>query len=273
MDGHVLGICLAFKKVERMRVTRLRYMLASSKHLVPRMLVAAYRTVRALSIPAPKIVIVPMLWLFLTLRSIYFACWRIFICEPLLKAYCTRFGRGLKTGVFIHWIQGQGVLSIGDDVVMDGKSSILFAARYAIAPRLSIGDGTFVGHNCTFAIADSVQIGRRCLLSTDVCFRDYDGHPINPADRAAGLHADNDAVIPIQIGDNVWIGMRAIILKGVTIGNNSIVGAGAVVTKDVPANAVVAGNPAKLVKHLDASDSSPVRTAESLRLHTVGQGA
>ena len=256
-----------------MPVRRIRYLLARSNHPVPRRLRGAYRTVRTLSIPAPKIVIVPVLWLFLSLRSIYFSAWRIFICEPLFKAYCTHCGRGLKTGVFIHWIQGQGVLSVGDDVVMDGKSSILFAARYAIAPRLSIGEGTFVGHNCTFAIADSVQIGRRCLLSTDVCFRDYDGHPINAADRAAGLHADNDAVLPIQIGDNVWIGMRAIILKGVTIGNNSIVGAGAVVTKDVPANAVVAGNPAKLVKHLDTPHSSTVRMGESFGLNAVGQGA
>jgi NDP-sugar pyrophosphorylase family protein len=61
----------------------------------------------------------------------------------------------------------------------------------------------------------------------------------------------NAVPAPIRIGNNVWIGDHALVLKGVTIGDNSIVGAGAVVTRDVPANVVVAGNPARIVKELD----------------------
>jgi acetyltransferase-like isoleucine patch superfamily enzyme len=195
---------------------------------------------------------------------------RVFICEPLFKAYCTRYGRGVTTGVFIHWVQGNGDLSVGNRVMMDGKSSIIFAARYAGNPTLTIGDHTFVGHNTTFVVGKSIYIGRHCLLSTDVCLRDCDGHPVSPDDRAAGLSAPADEVRGITIGDNVWIGMRAIILKGVTIGDNSIVGAGAVVTRDVPANAVVAGNPAKLVRHLDYCEYAVSQMPVTLETATNG---
>ena len=81
----------------------------------------------------------------------------------------------------------------------------------------------------------------------------YAPHKIERGTRYPGLSANChlDGRNGIIIGDNVWIGDHATILKGVTIGDNSVVGAGAVVTQPVPANVVVAGNPAKIVKHLD----------------------
>ena len=93
--------------------------------------------------------------------------------------------------------------------------------------------------------SDSIEIGDNCMFASGAYITDSDWHGIY--DRIER----NAEPAPIRIGNNVWIGDRATVLKGVTIGDNSIVGAGAVVARDVPANVVVAGNPARIVKELD----------------------
>jgi len=90
------------------------------------------------------------------------------------------------------------------------------------------------------------------LLATGVRVFDFDGHPLDAERRRRYEPTPAEGIRPVIIGDDVWIGTGAIILKGVTIGDRAIVGAGAVVAKDVPADVVVAGNPARLVKHLTA---------------------
>lgn len=102
----------------------------------------------------------------------------------------------------------------------------------------------FVNQNCTFYdlggldIGDDVMIGPNVSLITS-------GHPVEPSRR-------HDAVVarPIVIGNNVWIGAGATIISGVTIGENSVVGAGAVVTRDVPPNTLVGGNPARIIRSI-----------------------
>ena len=109
---------------------------------------------------------------------------------------------------------------------------------------------------------DRIEIGSYCLISWNVGIADSDFHPLEPAQRLIDAQAlapyfENRPprpklkTAPVMIGDNVWIGMNATILKGVTIGNNSVVAAGSVVTKAVPANVVVAGNPAVVIKKFD----------------------
>jgi acetyltransferase-like isoleucine patch superfamily enzyme len=107
-----------------------------------------------------------------------------------------------------------------------------------------------------------IEIGSYCLISWNVGIADSDFHPLEPARRRLDALAlapfykgrpsrPSLSTAPVKIGDNVWIGMNATILKGVTIGENSVVAAGSVVAKSVPANAVVAGNPAHIVKQLE----------------------
>lgn len=93
--------------------------------------------------------------------------------------------------------------------------------------------------------AESIVIGDACMIAHGVYISDADWHGIY--DRAQPVGETK----PVVFEDNVWIGDSAIICKGVTIGKNSIIGAGAVVTKDVPPNSIFAGNPAKLVKSLE----------------------
>lgn len=123
-----------------------------------------------------------------------------------------------------------------------------------------VGDFTLLNGALIMA-EERIEIGSHCLVSWNVGIADSDFHPIDAAQRRldtlalAPFYKDRPPrpvlkTAPVIIGDNVWIGMGAIILKGVTIGENSIVAAGSVVSKEVPANVVVAGNPAGVVKQL-----------------------
>jgi acetyltransferase-like isoleucine patch superfamily enzyme len=153
----------------------------------------------------------------------------------------------VRTDVYIHWIQGRGHLIVGDDVLVDGKCSFTFASRYTPDPTLVIGDHSGIGHGCRFAIGQRITIGRHCRIAGDVWMFDSSGHPVDAEARRAGLAASSQDVRPITVGDNVWIGGRAIIHPGVTIGDHSVIAAGAVVMSNVPAHTVVAGNPARVV--------------------------
>ena len=126
---------------------------------------------------------------------------------------------------------------------IDQSTSVLAPFHINLGKFTRIGKNVFINHDCTFldiggiTIEDDVLIGPKVSLITE-------GHPLNPAERKALT------VKPILIERNAWIGAGAIILPGVTIGENAVVAAGAVVNKDVPANTVVAGVPAKKVKDI-----------------------
>jgi acetyltransferase-like isoleucine patch superfamily enzyme len=109
---------------------------------------------------------------------------------------------------------------------------------------------------------EKIEIGSHCLISWNVGIADSDFHPLDPAQRLVDAQAlapyfkdrpprPKLRTAPVKIADNVWIGMNAVILKGVTIGENCVVAAGSVVTKSVPPNTVVAGNPAVAVKQFE----------------------
>jgi acetyltransferase-like isoleucine patch superfamily enzyme len=102
--------------------------------------------------------------------------------------------------------------------------------------RISIGNGTYLNRGVEVVAAQSVTIGRDCMIARDAIIMDTDQHELP----GSGLKA-----APVTIGDRVWIGARAIVLKGVTVGSDSVIGAGSVVTRDVPAGGVVAGVPAR----------------------------
>ena len=174
---------------------------------------------------------------------------RFFWNEPLFRSQCASVGAGLRMES-MPYIAGRGRIVLGSGVRLSGQSSISFGRPIGGLPELMIGDGTFLGHRCGLNIGKSIRIGRHCLLATGVLIYDLDGHPLDAVRRRAGEPTPPEAISPVVIGDDVWIGVGALILKGVTIGDRAIVAAQSVVTKDVPADAVVAGNPARIVNAL-----------------------
>lgn len=115
--------------------------------------------------------------------------------------------------------------------------------------NISIGSGTFVNYGlmaldvAPITIGDDVQLGPNVQLLTPT-------HSVEPEPRRAKL----EAAEPITIADNVWLGGAVVVLPGVSIGENTVVGAGAVVTKDLPANVVAVGNPARVIRSLTNGD-------------------
>ncbi len=114
--------------------------------------------------------------------------------------------------------------------------------------NIHVGENFFANFDCVILDAAPVTIGKNCLMGPQTCIYAVN-HPLDVEERLKGTLIGS----PVTIGDNVWFGGNCVVLPGVTIGNNVVVGAGSVVTKDVPDNAVIAGNPAKVLKYVDNS--------------------
>ncbi|MGA8279009.1 MAG: acyltransferase [Rhodanobacteraceae bacterium] len=227
-----------------------RYWVSRSSHPVAVALRAARKSLAHVTLPAPRIVVVPLLYVFLALRAVIFFLRRFFLAEPLLKAYCTRYGRGVTTGIYVPWVQGRGELVLGDYVRFDGKVSIAFGARFVERPKLSLGNHTGVGHGVSFVVGREIRIGSHVRIAGGVSFRDSGGHASDPALRKAGAPPGEDDVRAIIVHDNVWIGGGALILPGSEIGEGSIIAARSIVSGVVAPYTVVAGNPARRVGNL-----------------------
>lgn len=111
--------------------------------------------------------------------------------------------------------------------------------------NLYLGDKVFFNFNCVVLDVTKVQIGSRTLIGPNVQIYTAT-HPLNFKERAAGV----EFAKPINIGEDVWIGGSAVICPGVSIGDRTVIGAGSVVTKDLPADVFAAGNPCKIIREL-----------------------
>ncbi len=209
-----------------------------------------YHRLVTFSIPAPKGIFKPLLMGYVSGRTAYHFGLRVLVCQPLFTAYCAKVGKNFRTGDFLHWVQGQGDIIIGDDVWLDGKSTITFASSFSERPTLEIGDNTAIGHDTSFSIGKRITIGKNCNISGATAIFDSNGHPSDPVARRQHAAPDADQVRPVTIGDDVWIGKGCIIFPGVRIGDCAIISAGSVVRRHVPAYGVVAGNPAQLIFRL-----------------------
>jgi acetyltransferase-like isoleucine patch superfamily enzyme len=190
---------------------------------------------------------------------------RVLIVDPMIRSHATSVGERFRAGSHIPFVSGSGDLRIGDNVTFAGKISFLLAWRDTPA-RISIGSDTYIGHNALFSSASSVSVGSHCLLSNDVTVLDSPGHHVDPVLRRAGLPPAPEDVRPVTIGNNVWIGLGALILPGVVIGDDAVIAARSVVTGSIPAGVLAAGSPARVVKHLSREEErSDARTSPDER--------
>ncbi len=159
-------------------------------------------------------------------------------------------------------------IEIGDRCVLcsDSRGTALGVAHAVVLRTLRPGALIRIGADTgisggSICAAVAVEIGAHCLLGADVLISDTDFHALDPAGRRHNADPAAIAARPVHIEDNVFIGARAIVLKGVRIGAGSVVGAGAVVTRDVPAAVVVVGNPARIVRRLAGDGSARTESA------------
>ncbi len=167
--------------------------------------------------------------------------------EPLFRSRCETAGHSLYLER-VPYIIGDTKIHVGDHVSISGDLSIK-SGRFFDDPQLLIGSHTFIGNGCRFTVNRRVEIGEHCNIAGGTTIADSDGHPTDSDRRAEHDELQSDEVGDIKIGNNVWIGRDAQILKGVTIGDRAIIGAGSVVIADVPADMTAMGSPARLIRN------------------------
>ncbi len=135
---------------------------------------------------------------------------------------------------------GEGAeVHLGRNVLLERK------VRFSLGDnaRVYVGDNTYLGDFCNVLAVQEIRIGSGCAVSWHVLFMDTSSHPYGLAGEVP-----RTLIAPIYIQDHVWIGCRAVILKGVTVGEGAVIANNAVVTRDVPPRALVGGNPARVIK-------------------------
>jgi acetyltransferase-like isoleucine patch superfamily enzyme len=153
-------------------------------------------------------------------------------------------------------LKTDGIAFVCPGVTLEiGKDATLYLGRWswighgtkirAHEGEVRIGAKSVLGQECTISAYQHVSIGRECVVADRVMLIDFD-HGVVEVERPIRLQGIYKR--DVRIGHNVWIGYGASFLRGVTVGDNAVVGTYAVVTKDVPANAVVAGVPARLIR-------------------------
>lgn len=115
--------------------------------------------------------------------------------------------------------------------------------------HIEVGKNFFANYNCTIIDVAKVKIGDNCQMAPNVAIYTA-GHPVHPVSR----NSMYEYGIEVTIGDNVWIGGNTVILPGVHIGSNTVIGAGSVVTKDIPDWVIAAGNPCKVIREITEAD-------------------
>lgn len=144
-------------------------------------------------------------------------------------------------------------ISIGNNIRIRTSriSNLIGLNRRTIIATHSSNAEIIIGNNCGFSAvvigaSELIVIGNDVMVGANVLITDFDWHSIKPEERHHGMPQSK----PVIISDNVFIGYSATILKGVSIGKNSVIGANSVVTKDIPANVIAAGNPCKVIKDI-----------------------
>lgn len=133
---------------------------------------------------------------------------------------------------------------IGDDCYIETP----FFANWG-GKHVHFGNGVYANFNLTLVDDGEIYVGNNVLFAPNVILASGT-HPIHPELRSRQAQYN----LPIHIGNNVWIGANSVILPGVNIGDNSVIGAGSVVTKDIPANVIAVGNPCKVLRKIDEND-------------------
>jgi maltose O-acetyltransferase len=175
-------------------------------------------------------------------------------CQPTALRGRLSLGAGVQLQVPLR-CDGYGKVIVGDGVAIGspmapraGNGEVLLQARTPDSV-VEIGRNVLFSNNVSLIATRRIAFGDDCLVGDNLLVMDTDFHGIRPAERRTTSGESR----PVVVGRNVWFGSRVIVQKGVTIGDNAIIASQSVVTRDVPANSIAGGNPARIIRTIDAS--------------------
>lgn len=190
------------------------------------------------------------------------------LSSPIARLSATWWGIQIGEGCDFHGIPifrrfPGSRITVGKNCVMRSsrRSNLAGIDRPCYLSTLGAEAVVQIGPFCGFSgtvigAAQSIRIGSHVMCGANSLIIDTDWHSLDPDSRIRG---DDGCSGPVTVEDNVWIGMRTIVLKGVTIGENSVIGAGSIVTTSIPANVLAAGQPARVIRGLQATQAATNR--------------
>lgn len=182
------------------------------------------------------------------------------VYDQIIRYDCNKVGKHITFFGTYPLIENRGYIEIGDNVTFVGRNNLIvgFGVVGVERAELVIGSNVTVGYQCEINVGCRVSIGKNVRIATGVKIFDNNSHPVDSIRRRERLPMTLDDVGPVVIEEDAWIATNAMILKRVVVGKGAVVAAGAVVTRDVPDHTVVAGNPARVVKHIDIQDFNQI---------------
>ncbi|MEZ8101638.1 acyltransferase [Vibrio bivalvicida] len=208
------------------------------------------KAIRACDIPTPKLFNKFIGVAYSTCTSIWGNLLRVSVHTPAFKGRLSKYGRGLYLFGGVPFVSGPLSISLGDDCRISGQTT--FSARpQSESPQLLVGSNVDIGWQSTFAIGRRIVIGDNVRIAGRAFLFGYSGHSLDAHLRAKGFGDLDCDVGDIVLEKDVWLGTNVTVCPNVTIGEGTIVGTGSVVTKDLPAHVVAAGNPARVLRTLN----------------------
>lgn len=214
---------------------------------------SVYRLAKALrgaSVPSLRCVHGPLYALDCTTRNLINNVVRMLWTTPLFQSRLVNTAPRLFLYGGMPLVLGRVDISIGADCRVSGQTTISGRSSNVINPLLVIGRNCDIGWQTTIAVGTRICIGDNVRIAGRAFLAGYPGHPVDAQARAAGAADSEDQIGDIVLEDDVWLATGVTVLAGVRIGRGAIIGAGSVVTKDVPAFALAAGVPARVIRQI-----------------------
>jgi len=232
-----------------------RLWLKTSQHPAARHGLALLRALRGFELPAPRVLYRPLYTLHRQLRGAIATVARVFYWTPLFRSRCQQGGKQLYLYGGMPYVSGSLNIRFGDRCRISGQTT--FSGRNASreTPELILGNNIDIGWMSTIAVAGKVVIGDNVRIAGRAFIAGYPGHPLDAAQRAAGLPDLDEQTGDIIIETDAWIATGVTIMPGVRIGERSIVAAGSVVTRDIPADVLAGGCPAVAIRSLQPTSA------------------
>ncbi|WP_281024514.1 acyltransferase [Rhizobium sp. CCGE531] len=167
--------------------------------------------------------------------------------ETRLRIFSVKTSGRLRVEGYSPIVENYGTMVFGRKISFRAQRKLPVLVKAKKGAVLTIGDGTFLNEGVSVVASQAIDIGRNCMIGDNAAIHDSHYHAVDEGDEIS--------IAPIRIGNNVWIGRNALIFPGVQIGDHSVIGAGSIVTRSIPSHSVAAGNPARVIKRLSASDS------------------